>query len=89
MPVATLAAVIRPPRPWQHPTRAKGLPKMRMASIEGTTMFGGFERIAVERDEDFAGIGHLHGRGVGITIASYDGLPQTLRRDDELLARLS
>ena len=49
----------------------------------------GRQRIAVEHVEDLRSVGHLHGRGSGVTVAGHDGLAEPLRGNHEFLAQLS
>ena len=53
------------------------------------TLHDGRQRIAVEHVEDLRSVGHLHGRGPGVTVAGHDGLTEPLRGNHEFLAQLS
>ena len=50
---------------------------------------GSVEGVAVEHAEHIALIGHLHGRGAGIAVASHDILPCPLGCNDELTAQFA
>ena len=50
---------------------------------------GGRKGLAIQHVEDFAGIGHLHGRCSDILVARNDRLAQSLGRNHELLAQFA